>query len=74
MTYAAECWPIKKQPTDKIHVTEMGMLRWSAGVTMLDKVPKSYIRSSFKIRPKPEKLTPRRLRRMVMSWEDLMYT
>ncbi|XP_063379440.1 uncharacterized protein LOC134666219 [Cydia fagiglandana] len=38
------------------------MLRWSGGVTRLDKVRKEHIRGTFKVTPIPEKLQECRLR------------
>ncbi|CAK1581839.1 unnamed protein product [Parnassius mnemosyne] len=52
MTYGVECWPVKKQQANKMHVADMRVLKWSAGVTMLDKVQNQYIPNSFKIQSK----------------------
>ncbi|XP_048006059.1 uncharacterized protein LOC125241562 [Leguminivora glycinivorella] len=60
--YGSECWATNKQHLDKLHVTEMRMLRWSAGVTLLDKLRNQYIRGSFKIAPIVEKLKEKCLR------------
>ncbi|XP_059048811.1 uncharacterized protein LOC131844043 [Achroia grisella] len=62
MLYGAECWPIKGTLVQKLHTTEMKMLRWSSGVTRLDRVRNEYIRGSFKVAPITEKLTESRLR------------
>ncbi|XP_061721054.1 uncharacterized protein LOC133527876 [Cydia pomonella] len=40
----------------------MRMLRWSAGVTLLDKIRNQYIRGSFKVTPITDKLVEKRLR------------
>ncbi|XP_047995668.1 uncharacterized protein LOC125233640 [Leguminivora glycinivorella] len=40
----------------------MKMLRWSGGVTRLDRVRNEYVRGSFRVAPIPEKLTENRLR------------
>ncbi|XP_050674364.1 uncharacterized protein LOC126971892 [Leptidea sinapis] len=40
----------------------MRMLRWSAGVTLLDKIRNEYIRGSFKVAPIVEKVKEKRLR------------
>ncbi|XP_045542031.1 uncharacterized protein LOC123723448 [Papilio machaon] len=40
----------------------MRMLRWSADVTLLDKIRNEYIRGSFKVAPITEKLKEKRLR------------
>ncbi|XP_047983973.1 uncharacterized protein LOC125224599 [Leguminivora glycinivorella] len=58
----AECWATTKQHINKLHVTEMRMLRWSGGVTLLDKIRNDYIRGSFKVAPIAEKLKENRLR------------
>ncbi|CAH2237355.1 jg12069 [Pararge aegeria aegeria] len=36
--YSTECWAATKKHSTKLHTTEMRMLRWSAGVTRLDKI------------------------------------
>ncbi|CAH2268391.1 jg15845 [Pararge aegeria aegeria] len=36
--YGTECWAATKKHSTKLHTTEMRMLRWSAGVTRLDKI------------------------------------
>ncbi|XP_061711695.1 uncharacterized protein LOC133520990 [Cydia pomonella] len=61
LIYGAECWSLKKQQSDKLHVAEMRMLRWSAWVTLLDKVPNHYIRGTFKVRRIQDKLAETRL-------------
>ncbi|XP_045492918.1 uncharacterized protein LOC123700390 [Colias croceus] len=62
LMYGSECWAIKKAQEQRVHVNEMKMLRWAAGVTRLDKVRNEYIRGSFKVAPISEKLTEQRLR------------
>ncbi|XP_063358836.1 uncharacterized protein LOC134648275 [Cydia amplana] len=62
MMYGAECWAIKKAHEQKLHVAEMKMLRWAAGVTRLDKVKNEYIRGSYKVAPITNKVTESRLR------------
>ncbi|XP_063538680.1 uncharacterized protein LOC134747932 [Cydia strobilella] len=62
MLYGSECWATNKPHLNKLHTTEMRMLRWSAGVTMMDKIRNVYIRGSFKVVPITEKLTEKRLR------------
>uniref|UniRef100_A0A2A4JTH5 Reverse transcriptase domain-containing protein n=1 Tax=Heliothis virescens TaxID=7102 RepID=A0A2A4JTH5_HELVI len=59
--YGTECWASTKRHLSKLHVTEMRMLRWSAGVTLLDKVRNTHIRGSYKIAPIAEKVQERRL-------------
>ncbi|XP_047988405.1 uncharacterized protein LOC125228012 [Leguminivora glycinivorella] len=62
LLYGSECWATNKAHLNKLHTTEMRMLRWSAGVTMMDKIKNVYIRGSFKVAPITEKLTEKRLR------------
>ena len=38
LLYESECLPIKKIKQQKIKVTEMRMLRWMCGKTMMDKI------------------------------------
>lgn len=62
MLYGAECWTVKETHVQKLHVAEMKMLRWSGGVTRLDKIRNEYVQGSFKVTPISEKLTEKRLR------------
>jgi exonuclease III len=62
LMYGAECWTVKETHVQKIHTTEMKMLRWSGGATRHDKIRNEYIRGSFKVAPIPEKLSESRLR------------
>ncbi|XP_061708627.1 uncharacterized protein LOC133518879 [Cydia pomonella] len=60
--YGTECWASTQQHLSKLHATEMRMLRWSAGVTLLDKVRNIHIRGSCKVAPIIDKVKERRLR------------
>lgn len=62
MLYSSECWASKRTHEQKLHTAEMRMLRWSAGVTLKDKVQNRHIRGSFKVRAIEEKLVGNRLR------------
>lgn len=62
MIYGAQCWPLRKDQAQQLHVAEMRMLRWSAGVTLMDKVTNKYIRGSLKVTPISDKLAETRLR------------
>lgn len=62
LLYGSECWAPLKQHQQKIHTTEMKMLRWAGGVTMEDKVRNEFIRGTFKVRPINEKIKENRLR------------
>ncbi|CAK1582117.1 unnamed protein product [Parnassius mnemosyne] len=60
MLYGAECWADKK--IQKMHTNKMKILRWSAGVTKLDKVRNVYIRGAFKVTPIVDKMVESRMR------------
>ncbi|XP_061721100.1 uncharacterized protein LOC133527920 [Cydia pomonella] len=62
MLYGSECWAAKKIHENILHVNEMKMLRWSAGVTRLDRIRNEYVRGSFKVVPIGDKLVERRMR------------
>lgn len=62
LLYGSECWPMRKSEEQKLHVTEMKMLRWSGGVTLKDKVRNEHIRGTLKVANIADKLTETRLR------------
>lgn len=62
LLYGSECWPMRKTDEQKIHTTEMKMLRWSGGVSKMDKIRNEYIRGTFKVAKIHEKLSENRLR------------
>ena len=39
MVYGSECWALRKQEGQRLHTTEMKMLRWSQGKTELKMRP-----------------------------------
>ncbi|XP_041973821.1 uncharacterized protein LOC121729387 [Aricia agestis] len=53
---------MKKAHEQQLHVNEMKMLRWAAGVTRIDKVRNEYIRGSFGVASVVEKVKESRLR------------
>ncbi|VDO69703.1 unnamed protein product, partial [Heligmosomoides polygyrus] len=61
-TYGAECWPVTKEIESRRSVTETKILRWTAGVTRLDRVRNDAIRQRFGVAPIAEKLRESRLR------------
>ena len=38
MVYGSECWALRKQDEQRLHTTEMKMLRWSQGKTRNDRI------------------------------------
>ncbi|VDO69240.1 unnamed protein product [Heligmosomoides polygyrus] len=60
-TYGAECWPVTKEIESRLSVMETKMLRWTAGVTRLDRVRNDTIRQRFDVAPIAEKLYEARL-------------
>jgi exonuclease III len=62
MLYGSECWALRRQEEQRLHVAEMKMLRWAAGVTRLDKIRNEYVRGSLKVAPVGEKARESRLR------------
>ncbi|VDP00620.1 unnamed protein product [Heligmosomoides polygyrus] len=57
-TCGAECWPVTKEVESRLSVMETKMLRWTAGVTRLDRVRNDTIRQRFGV---VEKLREARL-------------
>ena len=60
--YSAECWPMTKKIEQTLHVTEMKMLRWSLGVTMLDKHRNTEVRRRLSVASITDKARESRLR------------
>src|SRR5699024_1594513 len=42
--YAVECRPSTKRTGDLLHATEMKMLRWALGISLLEHIPNTEIR------------------------------
>ena len=49
MTYGAECWAVRKKDENRLHVTEMRMLRWIRGKTRKDHVRNQSIQDDAKV-------------------------
>lgn len=49
MMYGAETWGLKKVHEKRLEVAEMRMLRWSLGVTRLDRIRNEVIRNKLKV-------------------------
>ncbi|VDO98026.1 unnamed protein product [Heligmosomoides polygyrus] len=61
-TYGAECWPVTKEIESRLSVMETKMLRWTAGVTRLDRVRNETMRQRFGVASIADKLREARLR------------
>ncbi|VDO75284.1 unnamed protein product [Heligmosomoides polygyrus] len=49
--YVAECWPATKEVETRLSVMETKMLRWTAGVTRMDRIRNDVIRQKFGVVP-----------------------
>ncbi|KAL1450354.1 hypothetical protein WDU94_002728 [Cyamophila willieti] len=61
MMYGAETWAMKKIHEKRLEVAEMRMLRWSCGVTRLDRIRNKAIRNKIKVTEVSKKIQERRL-------------
>jgi hypothetical protein len=62
LMYGSECWAPARKHEQTMHTTEMRMLRWTCGVTRLDKIPNTEIRRRLSVVPIIEKAQEHRLR------------
>uniref|UniRef100_W6NDH4 Uncharacterized protein LOC100840703 n=1 Tax=Haemonchus contortus TaxID=6289 RepID=W6NDH4_HAECO len=60
--YGAECWPTTKEEEARLSVMETKMLRWTAGVTRLDRISNDTIRERFGVAPIVDKMRKARPR------------
>ncbi|VDO80769.1 unnamed protein product [Heligmosomoides polygyrus] len=60
--YGAECWPATKEVETRLSVMETKMLRWTAGVTRMDRIRNDAIRQKFGVAPIADKMREARLR------------
>ncbi|XP_057540781.1 uncharacterized protein LOC130818636 [Amaranthus tricolor] len=51
LLYGTECWPVKKTLEHKMKVTEMRMLRWMCGHTLLDQIRNQEFRKKLGVAP-----------------------
>lgn len=58
LSYGSEFWPSTKD-VQTIHVIEMHMLRWTAGVTRMERVINSGVRNKFGVIPIQSKILER---------------
>lgn len=61
LLYGAQTWAIKKVQEKKLEVVEMRMLRWSCGVTRLDRIRNEVIRKKIRVMEVSKKIQERRL-------------
>ncbi|VDO92928.1 unnamed protein product [Heligmosomoides polygyrus] len=69
--YGAECWPATKEVETRLSVMETKMLRWTAGVTRMDRIRNDAIRQKFGVAPIADKMREARLRLYghVLRWK-----
>ncbi|EYC10880.1 hypothetical protein Y032_0053g2350 [Ancylostoma ceylanicum] len=60
--YGAECWPTTLKHEQTLHTMEMRMLRWTQGLTRLDRVRNDDVRAMFGVAPIVAKMREARLR------------
>ena len=61
MVYGSECWALRKQEKQRLHTTEMKMLRWSQGKTRKYRIKNETIRGIARVTPIKSDLTQKRL-------------
>nr|GEV63279.1 hypothetical protein [Tanacetum cinerariifolium] len=62
MLYGSECWPITKAQAKRVEVTELRMLRWTCGITMVDMIPNVVFRAELDVDSIIDKMREGRLR------------
>ena len=62
LLYGTEYWLIKKVFEQRMEVTEMCMLRWMCGNTMMDRIRKEELREKLGVAPLTAKMWENRLR------------
>nr|CDJ87499.1 RNA-directed DNA polymerase (reverse transcriptase) domain containing protein [Haemonchus contortus] len=60
--YGAECWPATKEVEVCFSVMETKLLRWTAGVTRLDRISNDAIRERFGVAPIVDEMREARIR------------
>jgi hypothetical protein len=60
--YGSECWPVTIKHEQTLHVMEMRMLRWTLGLTRLDRVMNQDVRKVMGVAPITKKMRESRLR------------
>ena len=62
LLYGLECWPVKKFLEHRMEATEMRMLRWMCGSTMIYKIRNQEFREKLGVAPLSAKMRENRLR------------
>ncbi|XP_057532968.1 uncharacterized protein LOC130810861 [Amaranthus tricolor] len=62
LLYETECWHVKKMFEHKMEVTEMRMLRWMCGHTLIDRIKNQELRDKLGVAPIFGKMRENRLR------------
>ena len=62
LLYGIKCWLVKKNFEQKMDVTEMHMLRWICGHTMIDRIKNQDFREKLEVAPQSAKMREKRLR------------
>ncbi|VDP26174.1 unnamed protein product [Heligmosomoides polygyrus] len=60
--YGAECWSATREVETRLSAMETKMLRWTAGVTRMDRIRNDAIRQKFGVAPIADKMCEARLR------------
>ena len=61
LLYGAECWTLRKKEEQILEKTEMRMLRWIKGITLIDKIKSFDIRRELGVNSIQEKVREMRL-------------
>lgn len=67
ITYGLDVWSLNKKNKIKVKITEIGMLRWTYGVTRLDRVRNKCIKGSLGVTNIAEKMRENKL-----NWFELL--
>ncbi|VDP13563.1 unnamed protein product [Heligmosomoides polygyrus] len=60
--YGAECWPATKEVETRLSIMETNILRWTAGVTRMERIRNDVIWQKFGVAPIADKKREARLR------------
>lgn len=71
--YGIECWTIKSQQENKLHVTEMRMFHWTSCHTRQDRIKNEFIREKVGVELFIEEMVESRLSCFLISIWQLHY-